>query len=92
MFFVVIYDIRDTRRLHRVAKVMESYGQRVQKSIFECDLEKTAFFRLRKHLDQIIDPDEDSIKFFRLCGSCFEKGTALGQCDRMIPLKGVEII
>jgi CRISPR-associated protein Cas2 len=92
MFFVVIYDIRDVKRLHKVAKVMESYGQRVQKSIFECELEGLAFLKMRTQVEHMIDPDEDSVKYFRLCSKCFEKGLAMGQCTRMLPLKEVEII
>lgn len=38
MFVLVAYDIRDDERLRRVAKVMESYGHRVQRSIFECEV------------------------------------------------------
>jgi CRISPR-associated protein Cas2 len=71
---------------------MESYGQRVQKSIFECELEKIAFFKMRKHVEHVIDPEEDSVMYFRLCSTCFEKGLALGQCTRMLSLKEVEVI
>ncbi len=92
MFFVVIYDIRDVKRLHKVAKVMESFGQRVQKSIFECELESLALLKMRSQVEKVIDPEEDSVKYFRLCSTCFEKGQALGQCSRMLPLKEVEII
>ena len=92
MFFVVIYDIRDTVRLQKVAKVMESFGQRVQKSIFECELERLAWLKMRCQIEKVMDSEEDSVKFFRLCSSCYEKGQAIGRCSRMLPLNDLEII
>ena len=40
MFYLVAYDISDDKRLREVAKLMEAYGKRVQRSVFECSLSK----------------------------------------------------
>jgi CRISPR-associated protein Cas2 len=71
MEVLVAYDVAtDTaegrRRLRRVAKVCEGYGQRVQKSVFECTL-TTAELELLKHrLRGEMSPTEDSLRIYRL--------------------------
>ncbi len=54
------------RRLRRVAKACEAYGQRVQKSVFECVLSATDLQRLRHRLLQEMCPTEDSLRIYRL--------------------------
>jgi CRISPR-associated protein Cas2 len=68
---LVTYDVAvDTaagrRRLRRVAKVCEAYGQRVQKSVFECMLSPAQFELLKHRLRTLIDEGEDSLRFYRL--------------------------
>ena len=46
MLILVTYDIADPRRLRRVAKVSEGFGRRVQKSVFECELDERGLNRL----------------------------------------------
>lgn len=92
MWLLVIYDIRDERRLQKVAKFMEGYGKRVQKSIFECYMDHLSFKQMKKDLENIIEIPEDSVKYFRLCSSCWEKALAIGQSSRMIEFKEVEIL
>jgi CRISPR-associated protein Cas2 len=71
MLVVVCYDVstlepEGQRRLRRVAKVCKDYGQRVQFSVFECEVDpaKWAFFR-QKLIDEI-EPKEDSLRFYFL--------------------------
>jgi len=73
VFIVVCYDIRDEKRLRRVAKEMEGWGVRVQKSVFECDMKMKDFQRMRKRLLKLIEPERDSLRFYFLCKSCREK-------------------
>jgi len=54
------------RRLHRVAKVCEAYGQRVQKSVFECIVTPGQLEQLRHRLRKEIDEGEDSLRIYRL--------------------------
>jgi len=70
MFYVVTYDVAtDTkegqRRLRRVAQTCEGYGQRVQKSVFECILDETRYVELVHRLGDIIRRDEDSVRIYR---------------------------
>lgn len=71
MEFLVAYDVAtDTpageRRLRHVAKVCEAYGQRVQKSVFECALDDGQLALLVHRLTRIIDPASDSLRIYRL--------------------------
>ncbi|MCW8797041.1 MAG: CRISPR-associated endonuclease Cas2 [Chlorobium sp.] len=70
MFLLVSYDICDPKRLQRVAKLMERYGSRVQYSVFECLLTQRQQDALKVKLKKIIMPEEDSVRFYRLCEDC----------------------
>jgi CRISPR-associated protein Cas2 len=69
MMVLVTYDVntetRDgKRRLRRVAKQCENYGQRVQNSVFECVLDPARLVTLKSRLNDIIDPKVDSIRYY----------------------------
>lgn len=70
MFFLVAYDIADKRRLKKVAKLMEAYGTRVQRSVFECDLSQTMLTVLVYQLKAIIKPRWDRVHVYRFCAAC----------------------
>ena len=71
MLVLITYDVNTEtetgkKRLRRVAKICVDYGQRVQNSVFECQLD-TALLRLVKHkLLEEIDPKRDSLRFYLL--------------------------
>lgn len=67
MFILVCYDIADRRRLYRVARALEGYGERVQESVFECHLERARLSALQRELAGIIDAEADRIHYYRLC-------------------------
>ncbi|MCX7060465.1 MAG: CRISPR-associated endonuclease Cas2 [Gammaproteobacteria bacterium] len=71
MLVIVCYDVvtetkEGRRRLRRVARTCEGIGQRVQKSVFECRVDAMQFEALERKLLDIIDPDEDCLRFYRL--------------------------
>ena len=71
MMVLVTYDVttetpEGRARLRRIAKVCENYGQRVQKSVFECLLEPAQWVVLRQKLVAGIDETEDSLRFYLL--------------------------
>ena len=71
MELLVVYDVAtDTSegrsRLRRVAKICEGYGQRVQKSVFECIVAPEQEVLLKHQLQEAMDPSEDSIRIYRL--------------------------
>jgi CRISPR-associated protein Cas2 len=71
MLILVCYDVNTEsragrRRLRRVAKVCESTGQRVQKSVFECQLDTAKFETLERELLAEIDPLQDCLRLYRI--------------------------
>ena len=71
MMVLVTYDVRTSepggeRRLRRVAKACGDYGQRVQFSVFEIEVEPAQWAMLRARLEGIIDPALDSLRFYQL--------------------------
>ncbi len=58
---LVAYDIRDERRLRSVAGCMERYGDRIQYSVFVCDLSDRELILLRTDIEAIIRPSVDSV-------------------------------
>jgi CRISPR-associated protein Cas2 len=79
--FLVCYDICDDKRLRKVFQVMRGYGDHLQYSIFECQLNATDLVRLRAELGGIIHHDEDQVLFVDL-------GPAEGRGDRVITALG----
>ncbi|GAB4484241.1 MAG: CRISPR-associated endonuclease Cas2 [Burkholderiaceae bacterium] len=71
MLVIVCYDVNTEtkagrRRLRRVAKVCESTGQRVQKSVFECQVDLMRMEELERRLLAEIDVKEDNLRLYRL--------------------------
>lgn len=71
MLLLVSYDVstetsEGRRRLRRVAKVCLNYGQRVQKSVFECKVEPMQLEILKNDLLDIINEEEDSLRIYRI--------------------------
>ena len=74
MLVLVCYDVstetkQGRRRLRRVAKVCESTGQRVQKSVFECQLDVAKFEALERELLAEIDLTQDCLRIYRIPGT-----------------------
>ena len=73
MNIVVTYDVNTEskvgrRRLRRVAKICEDYGQRVQFSVFECSVDEMQMDALLAALKEEIRPELDSLRIYRLHG------------------------
>lgn len=71
MDIIVTYDVstekkEGRRRLRRVAKACEGFGQRVQLSVFECTVTDIEYEVLKQRLRKEINTDEDSLRIYRL--------------------------
>lgn len=71
MLVLITYDVNTKtangrRRLHQVAKQCENYGQRVQNSVFECVMDATKCREVQHKLEDIIDKEKDSLRFYYL--------------------------
>lgn len=71
MMVLVAYDVNTEsaegrRRLRKVAKSCENFGQRVQNSVFECLIDPTQWVTLKSQLENIFDPEKDSLRYYFL--------------------------
>lgn len=71
MELLVSYDVSTEtkagqRRLRKIATICQSYGQRVQKSVFECSLDERQHATLVDRLIHTIDKEVDSLRIYRL--------------------------
>ncbi len=78
MFYVVSYDIADDRRRNRISKYLQSYGIRVQFSVFEMELSKEQSGIMKKGLKKLIEKKEDSIRVYQICADCRTKIESIG--------------
>jgi CRISPR-associated protein Cas2 len=71
MMVLVTYDVNTAseggaKRLRRVAKICQNYGQRVQNSVFECLVDPAQWASMRHRLIEVYDPEKDSLRFYFL--------------------------
>lgn len=71
ILYLITYDVSTStvggaKRLRNVARECMDYGQRVQNSVFECRMTYTQYVVLKAKLTKIIDPNKDSIRFYKL--------------------------
>ena len=73
MFYVISYDIPDDRRRSQLAKVLKGFGTRVQYSVFEAHLNKRQYEELKRAVARLIEPSEDSVRYYALCSACADR-------------------
>ena len=71
MLVLITYDVNTEtpagrKRLYKVAKQCENYGQRVQNSVFECILDAAKCREVQNNLEKLIDKSKDSLRFYYL--------------------------
>lgn len=71
MLVLVTYDVKTSepggaRRLRRIAKACRDWGQRVQYSVFEIEVDPAQWVALRARLEAIMDPAHDSLRYYFL--------------------------
>ena len=96
MMVLVSYDVSTInnggqKRLRKVAKVCQNYGQRVQNSVFEIDVDYGTFLRVKDSLLKLIDDKSDSLRFYYLGNNWKRKVEHYGAKETYDP-EGVIII
>lgn len=80
MRLAIAYDISEDSNRRRVYNTLQRYGAWQQYSVFELDISKTDRVELEDELETHIEPsDGDRIRIYRLCESCIDATTDLGQ-------------
>lgn len=91
MIYMFCYDISHPKRLRKVAKALESFGLRVQKSFFQCEMEKSQMETLVQRILKEIDIKQDSFNVYPLCVDCTAKAIEEGT-GTLIKLENFEIL
>jgi CRISPR-associated protein Cas2 len=89
--YLIAYDISDPRRLRRVCKTMEEYGERLQYSVFLCDLSRSELTHARAQVEAEMDLGLDSVVIVDLGAPDAARLTFIGQ-RRPLPDADVRIL
>ena len=90
MMVLITYDVETVstlgkKRLRKVAKQCINYGQRVQNSVFECLVDPAQLAELKHRLENIIDKEKDSIRYYYLGSNWKTKDDHIGVKDSYDP-------
>ncbi len=78
-FYLLAYDICDNKRRSKIAKLMESLGERVQGSVFEAWLTPAELQKIVGKSEKVMKMSEDSLRIYAVCESCRPRLKTLGQ-------------
>jgi CRISPR-associated protein Cas2 len=78
MHVVVAYDVVDDNRRARLARFLVGYLERVQKSVFEGEIEEQRYMPMKEGIERVIEHAEDTVRIYHLCGRCKEGVDILG--------------
>ena len=76
---IASYDISNPIRLNKVAKLMKDYGERVLKSVFECNLEEARYKEMKRAVEDLMEREEDSVRYYIICDKCLARVEYLGK-------------
>lgn len=77
-FYVIAYDIPSDRRRTKVHKLLEGFGAWTQYSLFELFLSDKELVILQSRMEKLLDPQKDSVRFYRLCERCTDAIETVG--------------
>lgn len=77
--WLILYDIREEGRLVKIAKIMGSYGHRVQKSVFEATAPASVIMTLKNRIEEMMNMEEDFVLFFEVCERDWQKRQFFGK-------------
>ena len=73
------YDVSDTKRLHKVAKTLEKFGIRLQKSFFQIRASKENKEKVKKAILKILNLKYDRLNIYPICEKCYSKSEIVGK-------------
>jgi len=85
MIVIIAYDIASSRRRDRTARLLLDYGERIQYSVFECELTPPRLNALQERLTTMINTRTDRVHFYPLCQTCFGKAASIGSPYGLTP-------
>lgn len=90
MLILITYDVstettEGRKRLAKIAKICCNYGQRVQNSVFECDLDASQMVIVKDRLLSVINAEKDSIRIYNLGNKYVSKIEQYGKIESYDP-------
>ncbi len=75
MNYLITYDIENNKNRKKLSDLLETYGVRVNYSVFECELNKTKLNKLLRQIEEekLLDKNIDSLRYYHLCKNCIPK-------------------
>jgi len=73
MLVVVAYDISHHKRRRELYKALKDFGRPRQESLFECQLDPSETFLLKRAVTRVIEPGEDRVRCYFVCPKCEKK-------------------
>lgn len=72
-YYIVAYDVALAKPRRKISTVLEKYGHRVNKSVFECMVTPAEACMMKNEIARLVDKKKDSVVFYQLCMDCFTK-------------------
>ncbi len=85
MLTLVTYDVVENKPRTRLHKMLKELGLNTQKSVFECDIDAATLRRVEAGALDLLDPEADSLRIYRLCRRCARKVQVQGQGIVLLP-------
>lgn len=79
--YVISYDIADNSRRRKVANLLDSFGDRVQNSVFELVVSRSMLEQCLACVKELLSLKEDKVAVYFLCGTCEPKRIYIGLVD-----------
>ena len=73
MLVMISYDVVEDKKRLKLMKLLKDYGNRVQKSVFECDLSTKTYEQVKSGVEEIINKRKDRVRYYRICKGCVDK-------------------
>jgi CRISPR-associated protein Cas2 len=78
MIYLYSYDVSSSRRRNKISRVLERYGCRIQKSVFQCDISAEDAAAIKKAVLRYLNNDEDSLLVYPICAKDAQKAEGYG--------------
>ncbi|MEW6375036.1 MAG: CRISPR-associated endonuclease Cas2 [Thermodesulfobacteriota bacterium] len=70
---MISYDVVDDKKRLKLMKFLKDYGDRVQKSVFECNLTPKVYEKVKSGVEEIINKRKDRVRYYRICKGCVDR-------------------
>jgi len=78
MTVLIAYDVASDRRRTKISRILAEYGERIQYSVFECQLNQDGLDAVRNRLAAVANARRDRVHFYPVCKACFGRAETIG--------------